>query len=150
MGPVFYHFFLVRLHFTHKLLFSIILFASALVKTDFLFCLLHTTDLPFSVLNHFIIKRFPEFFSVSFIHFISESLSHSLFSVVRYSMLWKFIKYNQKTKFTEIFLLTFPILCIYANLCIYVKIKTNLIFFHTSLWCLKMFYEGLAGLHKTF
>ena len=29
--------------------------------------------------------------------------------------------------------------------------KQNLIFyFHTSLWCLKRFYEGLKGLHKTF
>ena len=29
------------------------------------------------------------------------------------------------------------------------KIKLNL-YFHTSLWCLKRFYEGLKGLHKTF
>ena len=29
--------------------------------------------------------------------------------------------------------------------------KIELIFyFHTSLWCLKRFYEGLKGLHKTF
>ena len=29
--------------------------------------------------------------------------------------------------------------------------KINLIFyFYTSLWCLKMFYEGLNCLHKTF
>ena len=29
--------------------------------------------------------------------------------------------------------------------------KINLNFYsHTSLWCLKMFYEGLKGLHKTF
>ena len=28
--------------------------------------------------------------------------------------------------------------------------KINLIFFHTSLWCLKRFYEGLKGLRKTF
>ena len=39
---------------------------------------------------------------------------------------------------------------------IYIKIpgrreKINLNFcFHTSLWCLKGFYEGLKGLHKTF
>ena len=31
------------------------------------------------------------------------------------------------------------------------KIKINLNFyFHTSLWCLKRFCEGLKGLHKTF
>ena len=31
------------------------------------------------------------------------------------------------------------------------KINLNLNFyFHTSLWCLKRFYEGLKGLHKTF
>ena len=29
------------------------------------------------------------------------------------------------------------------------KIKLNF-YFHTSLWCLKKFYEGLKGLHKTF
>ena len=29
------------------------------------------------------------------------------------------------------------------------KIKLNL-YFQTSLWCLKSFYEGLKGLHKTF
>ena len=29
------------------------------------------------------------------------------------------------------------------------KINLNL-YFHTSLWCLKRFYEGLKGLHKTF
>ena len=33
----------------------------------------------------------------------------------------------------------------------YIKIKINLNFyFHTSLWCLKRFYEGLKGLHKPF
>ena len=31
------------------------------------------------------------------------------------------------------------------------KEKINLNFyFHTYLWCLKRFYEGLKGLHKTF
>ena len=29
------------------------------------------------------------------------------------------------------------------------KVKLNF-YFHTSLWCLKRFYEGLKGLHKTF
>ena len=29
------------------------------------------------------------------------------------------------------------------------KIKLNF-YFRTSLWCLKRFYEGLKGLHKTF
>ena len=29
------------------------------------------------------------------------------------------------------------------------KINLNF-YFHTSLWCLKKFYEGLKGLHKTF
>ena len=33
----------------------------------------------------------------------------------------------------------------------YIEIKINLNFyFYTSLWCLKRFYEGLKGLHKTF
>ena len=29
------------------------------------------------------------------------------------------------------------------------KTKLNF-YFHTSLWCLKRFYEGLKGIHKTF
>ena len=33
--------------------------------------------------------------------------------------------------------------------CIEMKIKLNF-YFHTSLWFLKRFYEGLKGLHKTF
>ena len=33
--------------------------------------------------------------------------------------------------------------------CSWMKIKLNF-YFHTSLWCLKRFYEGLKGLHKTF
>ena len=33
----------------------------------------------------------------------------------------------------------------------YIKIKIKLnCYFHTSLWCIKRFYEGLYGLHKTF
>ena len=44
--------------------------------------------------------------------------------------------------------LTLPVLCI-SESCIEIKIKLNF-YFHTSLWCLKRFYEGLKGLHKTF
>ena len=33
--------------------------------------------------------------------------------------------------------------------CIEIKIELNF-YFHTSLWCLKRFYEGLWGLRKTF
>ena len=33
--------------------------------------------------------------------------------------------------------------------CIEIKINYNF-YFHTSLWCLKRFYEDLEGLHKTF
>ena len=33
--------------------------------------------------------------------------------------------------------------------CIEIKIELNF-YFHTSLWCLETFYEGLKGLHKTF
>ena len=33
--------------------------------------------------------------------------------------------------------------------CIEIKIELSF-YFHTSLWCLKRFYEGLKGLHKTF
>ena len=33
--------------------------------------------------------------------------------------------------------------------CIEIKINSN-VYFHTSLWCLKRFYEGLEGLLKSF
>ena len=33
--------------------------------------------------------------------------------------------------------------------CIEIRIELNF-YFHTSLWCLKRFYEDLKGLHKTF
>ena len=33
--------------------------------------------------------------------------------------------------------------------CIEIKIELNF-YFHTSLWCLKRFYEGLKGLYKNF
>ena len=43
---------------------------------------------------------------------------------------------------------TLPALCISES---YIKIKLNLNFyFHTSLWYLKRFYEGLKDLDKTF
>ena len=44
--------------------------------------------------------------------------------------------------------LTYHALCI-SESCIKIKINLNF-YFHTSLWCLKWFYEGLLGLHKTF
>ena len=46
------------------------------------------------------------------------------------------------------YLLTLPSSCI-SESCIKIKIKLNF-YYHTSLWCLKRFYEGLLGLHKTF
>ena len=46
------------------------------------------------------------------------------------------------------YILNLPVQCISVS-CI--KITSNLIFyFHTSLWCLKRFYEGLKSLYKTF
>ena len=33
--------------------------------------------------------------------------------------------------------------------CVKIKINFNF-YFHISLWCLKRFYEGPKGLHKTF
>ena len=45
-------------------------------------------------------------------------------------------------------ILTLPAPCISKG---GIKIKVNVNFyFHTTLWCLKRFYEGLKGLHKTF
>ena len=44
--------------------------------------------------------------------------------------------------------LALNILCT-SDSCIEIKIKLN-VYFHTSLWCLKSFYEGLNGLHKIF
>ena len=44
--------------------------------------------------------------------------------------------------------LTLPTPCI-SESCNKVKINSNF-YFHTSLWCLKRFYEGLKDLHKIF
>ena len=44
--------------------------------------------------------------------------------------------------------LTLPAPCI-SESCIEIKINLNF-YFHTSLWYLKRFYEGLKGLHKIF
>ena len=43
---------------------------------------------------------------------------------------------------------TLPTLCI-SESCIKIRINLNF-YFQTSLWCLKWFYEGIKGLHKTF
>ena len=43
-------------------------------------------------------------------------------------------------------MLTFNVLCI-SESCIEIKIMLNF-YFHTSLWCLKRFYEGLKGLKE--
>ena len=47
-----------------------------------------------------------------------------------------------------LFLLTRPVPCT-SESCIEIKIKLNF-YFHTSLWCLKRFYEGLKGLYEIF
>ena len=44
--------------------------------------------------------------------------------------------------------LTLPAPCISEG-CIKIKVNLNF-YFHTFLWCLKRFYAGLKGLHKTF
>ena len=45
-------------------------------------------------------------------------------------------------------MVTFPVLSI-SESCIEIKVKLKF-YFQTSLLCLKMFYEGICGLHKTF
>ena len=45
----------------------------------------------------------------------------------------------------QVFIVTLSVPCI-SKSCIQIEIKLNF-YFHTSLWCLKRFYEGL---HKTF
>ena len=48
----------------------------------------------------------------------------------------------------KLFSLTFPAPYILEG-CSKINVSLNL-YFHTSLWFLKRFYEGLSGLHKTF
>ena len=58
-------------------------------------------------------------------------------------------------KFTFDRLRIAPIKCLALNVpcisegCIEIRIKLNF-YFHTSLWCLKRFYEGFYDLDKTF
>ena len=49
---------------------------------------------------------------------------------------------------THYFVLTLPASHV-SKSCIKIKINLNF-YFHTSLWCLERFYEGLKGLYKTF
>ena len=61
---------------------------------------------------------------------------------------WQVFFWNFSARLILCFLLTLPTLCIPGSS---IKIKIILIFyFHTSLWCLKSFYEGFQGIHKTF
>ena len=62
------------------------------------------------------------------------------------SLFWKWDKDNKQIWKTES--LKLNVLCI-SESCIEIKINLNFCF-HTSLWCLKRFYEGLKGLHITF
>ena len=48
--------------------------------------------------------------------------------------------YSKQLLKINIRILTLPVLCI-SESCIEIKIKLNF-YFHTSLWCLKKFYEG--------
>ena len=48
----------------------------------------------------------------------------------------------------EIHFLTLNVPCI-SESCVEIKIKLNF-YFHTSLWCLKRFYEGLCSTSKGF
>ena len=54
-------------------------------------------------------------------------------------------KVRVMASFAEAYL-TLPASCI-SESCIKMKINLNF-YFHTSLWCLKSFYEGLKSLHK--
>ena len=70
---------------------------------------------------------------------------------VKDSTLLKLLRSNHETFcaiWYHLYNLILPVPCI-SESCIEIKIKLNF-YFHTSLWCLKRFYEGLKGLHKTF
>ena len=59
---------------------------------------------------------------------------------------WLGTEYPSGKKLFNVLTLKDPII---SESCIEIKIELNF-YFHTSLWCLKRFYEGLKGLHKTF
>ena len=74
------------------------------------------------------------------------------------SKIFEFV-YSVDLVFTQYFLQISSIYVVYVNVilnvqCIserYIEMKIKLNFyFHTSLWCLRRFYEGLRGPHKTF
>ena len=59
--------------------------------------------------------------------------SHAVFLWAQINQMFQIVTFTNK--------LTYPALCIYGS-CI--KTKMNFyFFFHSSLWCLKRFYEGL-------
>ena len=57
-------------------------------------------------------------------------------------------KFNNSLVSNEEYILTLNVPYI-SESCIEIKIKLDF-YLHTSLWCLKWFYEGFSGLHKTF
>ena len=75
--------------------------------------------------------------------FVSDELNNFLSSN---DINWKYILFPWWGGFYKCLTLKDPFI---SESCIEIKIKLNF-YFHTSLWCLKRFYEGLKGLHKTF
>ena len=69
--------------------------------------------------------------------------SKPLFSVHVKPFLMFFVLYRNRTRTLDKNRLT-------LNVPIPKKRKNLNFYFHTSLWCLKRFYEGLKSLHKTF
>ena len=60
----------------------------------------------------------------------------------------KIFNFEIRSYFVKKIITTLSVLCI-SESCIEITIKLNF-YFHTSLWCLKRFYEDLTRLHKTF
>ena len=76
----------------------------------------------------------------------SDLLNHSYVSNDVFDAFY--VDYIEFEKYVDEISLTLPAPCI-LEICRKMKINVNF-YFHTSLWYLKRFYEGLQGLHKTF
>ena len=79
-----------------------------------------------------------------------SSLLTTSLHIIKVQFLWFFQVGICKFEFINFIpdTLTLFVLCI-SESCVEIKIKLSF-YFHTSLWCLKRFYEGLWVLHKTF
>ena len=114
-----------------------------MVKHNQIICRLLPTNC-LNVFDHFVGLAFKE---LSLTNSCSAGISNTAIFVIAQTFPLMANIHCFKLKFI-LNMLSLPAPCI-SESCIQTKINLNF-YFHTYLWYLKRFYEGLKGLHKTF